>query len=53
MQTSIPMLHRLLEGLDHAERAGVWAEIEAGLRQFEGPDGYAGPGEFLLGAGTK
>jgi hypothetical protein len=26
----------------------MWAEIAAGLRQFEGPQGYAAPGEILL-----
>jgi hypothetical protein len=53
MQQLMLVLIRLLDGLDAAARAAAWAEIETGLRQFEGPDGYVSPGEFLLGVGTK
>ena len=33
------------------ERPGVWADIEAALARFEGPDGFVGPCELLVGAG--
>ena len=31
----------------------AWAEIEEELRQFEGPEGFVGPCELLVGAATK
>jgi hypothetical protein len=43
----------MLAGLDEAGRAATWAEIEEALRAFEGADGFAGPCELLVGAGTK
>ena len=48
-----PMLHGALEKLDEAGRAAMLAEIEATMRQFEGPDGVVIPGEVLVGVGTK
>jgi hypothetical protein len=43
----------MLASLAEPERELAWAEIEAGLRQFEGPDGFVGPCELLVGAATK
>jgi ubiquinone/menaquinone biosynthesis C-methylase UbiE len=51
-ETAGPLL-TLIEQLSPAERERVWAEIAAGLRQFEGPQGFAGPGEILLVGGSK
>jgi ubiquinone/menaquinone biosynthesis C-methylase UbiE len=31
----------------------AWTELEQALRRFEGPDGFAGPGEFNLVVGRK
>lgn len=50
---SFGALHQMLAGLDEAGRAATWAEIEEALRGFEGPGGFAGPCELLVGAGTK
>ena len=51
-QESFGALHQMLAGLDPAERDDVWPEVEDALRQFEGPDGFVGPCEMLVGAGT-
>ena len=49
---SFGALHQMLAGLTEAEREATWAEIEVALREFEGPAGFAGPCELLVGAGT-
>jgi SAM-dependent methyltransferase len=49
---SFGALHQMLAGLDETAQAGAWAEIEAELRRFEGPDGFVGPCELLVAAGT-
>jgi SAM-dependent methyltransferase len=49
---SFGALHQMLGGLDDEAQAGVWVEIEAQLRRFEGPDGFVGPCELLVAAGT-
>jgi hypothetical protein len=43
----------MLQGLDAATQEETWAEIEQALREFEGPDGFVGPCELLVGAGTR
>ena len=50
---SFGALHQMLSGLTQPEREAVWEEIEGELRQFEGPNGFEGPCEMLVGAGTK
>lgn len=50
---SFGALHQMLASLSDAERADTWAEIEEALRRFETKDGFAGPCEMLVGAGTK
>src|SRR5207249_4863402 len=35
-----------------ARASDTWREIEEALKAFEGPDGFAGPCELLVGAGT-
>lgn len=50
---SFGALHQMLSGLSEAERAETWGEIEAELRQFEGPEGFSGPCEMLIGAATR
>jgi hypothetical protein len=43
----------MMSGLSQPEREAVWEEIEGELRQFEGPNGFEGPCEMLVGAGAK
>ncbi len=52
-QESFGALHQMLSGLPESERGAVWEEIEEKLRRFEGPDGFEGPCEMLVGAGVK
>jgi len=50
---SFGALHQMLSGLPESEHGTVWQEIEEELRQFEGPDGFEGPCEMVVGAGVK
>jgi len=43
----------MLAGLDEAGRDEAWLEIEQQLRHFGGPEGFAGPCEMIIAAGTK
>jgi SAM-dependent methyltransferase len=49
---SFGALHQMLAGLDEAERAAAWDEIEDALEEFEGPSGFVGPCELLVASGT-
>lgn len=49
---SFGALHQMMAGLSAAERESVWREIEQALHAFEGADGFVGPCEMLVGAGT-
>jgi SAM-dependent methyltransferase len=49
---SFGALHQMMVGLDEAERASTWEAIEEALRQFEGGEGFVGPCEMLVGAGS-
>lgn len=50
---SFGALHQMLSGLDEAQREATWDEIEHELGKFEGPDGFEGPCELVVGSGTK
>ena len=50
---SFGALHQMLSTLDADEQEKVWAEIGEALDRFEGPDGFEGPCELLVAAGTK
>lgn len=50
---SFGALHQMLAGLSEEERQDVWDEIERELRQFEGPGGFEGPCELIVGIGVK
>lgn len=50
---SFGALHQMLAGLDDAGREAAWEEIEQELRRFEGPNGFTGPCELIVAAGTK
>ena len=53
IKDSFPRLQTLLAKLSNSDRALAWNEIERQLRQFEGPNGFEAPGEWLVGVGTK
>lgn len=50
---SFGALHQMMAGLSEAEREDTWREIAAELAKFEHADGFVGPCEMLVGAGTK
>jgi len=50
---SFGALHQMLSTLDEKEQESVWEEIAEALKQFEGPEGFEGPCELLVAAGTK
>ena len=50
---SFGALHQMMASLTEREREETWAEIEETLRKFEGPEGFVGPCEMLVGAGTR
>jgi hypothetical protein len=43
----------MLAGLSEDERQAAWDEIERELRQFEGPAGFEGPCELIVGVGQR
>ncbi len=49
---SFGALHQMLSGLSKSEQADTWAEIEEALQAFEGPDGFTGPCEMIVGVGV-
>jgi ubiquinone/menaquinone biosynthesis C-methylase UbiE len=50
---SFGALHQMLATLSESDRESVWKEIHQELRKFEGPGGFSGPCELVLGVGTK
>ena len=46
---SFGALHQMLANLDSAEQETVWAEIAEELRAYEGPDGFVGACEMVVG----
>jgi hypothetical protein len=50
---SFGALHQMLAGLDAAGREAAWEEIAAALTRFEGDDGFVGPCELLIAAGSR
>jgi SAM-dependent methyltransferase len=50
---SFGALQQMLAGLNDAEREETRAEIGRALQEFEGPSGFTGPCELLVGAGTN
>jgi len=50
---SFGALHQMLSTLDAAEQESVWGEIGKALERFEGAEGFEGPCELLVAAGTK
>ncbi len=50
---SFGALHQMMAGLDATQRTETWEEIAEALGQFETKDGFRGPCEMLVGAGTR
>lgn len=50
---SFGALHQMMGAMSEGERAATWKEIAEALGQFETKDGFVGPCEMLVGAGTK
>lgn len=50
---SFGALHSMLAGLSAVEQDEAWAEVEEALGAFEGPGGFAGPCELLVGVGVR
>ena len=50
---SFGALHQMLSGVPAEERPGVWTEIAEALSRFETADGFVGPCELLVAAGTR
>lgn len=50
---SFGALHQMLSGLSAEEKDQAWHEVEEGLREFENGDGFTGPCELVIAAGTK
>ncbi|HVP03842.1 MAG TPA: class I SAM-dependent methyltransferase [Solirubrobacteraceae bacterium] len=49
---SFGALHQMLAGLRDAEREEAWSEITRELSRFETADGFEGPCELIVAAGT-
>jgi SAM-dependent methyltransferase len=50
---SFGALHQMLSTLSPAEQESTWAEIGTALREFETREGFVGPCELVVVAGTK
>jgi hypothetical protein len=50
---SFGALHQMMAAMSEAERDATWEEIASTLAQFESADGFVGPCEMLVGAGTR
>jgi hypothetical protein len=49
---SFGALHQMLTGLGEEQREQAWSEIEAELSSYETADGFEGPCELIVAAGT-
>ena len=49
---SFGALHQMLAGLGDAEREEAWSEIGRELSRFETAEGFEGPCELIVAAGT-
>jgi ubiquinone/menaquinone biosynthesis C-methylase UbiE len=53
MKSSMAVLQDLMAKLSETDQARAWQQIEQGMSQFAGPNGFDAPGEVLIGVGTK
>jgi SAM-dependent methyltransferase len=52
-QESFGALHDMLSGVAEPDRPTVWGEVEQAFARFDGPSGFSGPCELLVGVGTR
>src|SRR5262245_58248160 len=52
-QASFGALHQMLSALDDDARKAAWDEIARELAKFDGPGGFEGPCEMVVGVGVK
>jgi SAM-dependent methyltransferase len=52
LRAAQPLLVKILADLSATDQARAWDEIGQALSHYVGPDGFAGPGEYLVVAGT-
>ena len=50
---SFGALHQMMVAMSERERTETWEEVEAALGKFETDNGFVGPCEMLVGAGSK
>jgi SAM-dependent methyltransferase len=50
---SFGALHQMLGGLDESGRRAAWEEVEQALGEYQTADGFVGPCELLVAAGTR
>ena len=50
---SFGALHQMLGGLDAEAQAAVWGEVTERLSAFESAEGFVGPCELVVVAGTE
>lgn len=50
---SFGALHQMMGALSPAEQQATWAEIGTALREFDTNEGFVGPCELVVAAGTK
>ena len=50
---SFGALHQMLAGLEEREREAAWEEVETALGEYQTADGFVGPCELLVAAGTR
>ena len=43
----------MLAGLSPEDQEAAWQEIEQELRAYEGPNGFEGPCELIIGVGVR
>jgi ubiquinone/menaquinone biosynthesis C-methylase UbiE len=53
LRESAGALHQMISGLSPADRDETWQEIHRELARFDGPDGFEGPCELIVGWGIK
>jgi hypothetical protein len=53
LRESAGALHQMISGLSPAERGETWREIHRELSRFDGPNGFEGPCELIVGWGIK
>ena len=50
---SFGALHQMLNGLDEDGKNAAWGEIARELAAFDGPNGFEGPCEMVVGVGVR